>query len=64
MECRKNENLKDCTCSYHKCPRKGMCCLCVKYHREKGEIPGCFFSEKIEATYDRSIENFLKDKNI
>lgn len=64
MECRKEENLKDCTCTYKSCPRSGICCLCVKHHREKGEIPGCFFSKKGEASYDRSIENFLKNKRL
>ncbi len=63
MECKKEENLKSCSCTYPGCPRKGICCLCIKHHREKKELPGCFFSLKAEASYDRSLENFLKDNN-
>ena len=62
MECKKESNLEACTCTYPGCSRKGVCCECVKHHRERGEIPGCFFSEKGEASFDRSIESFLKDK--
>jgi len=61
MECKSDINLSYCSCTYEPCPRKGICCECVKYHRENGEIPGCFFSKKGEKTYDRSIENFIKD---
>jgi hypothetical protein len=62
MQCKKEENLKNCTCSYPDCPRKGLCCDCVLYHRRKGQIPACFFPIEAEmATMnDRSIENFIK----
>ncbi len=60
MECKKEKNLKNCSCTYPGCPRKGICCECVKYHRQKNQIPGCFFNEKSEKTYDRSVENFIK----
>jgi hypothetical protein len=33
----------------------------VKEHRERGELPGCYFSPEAEKTYDRSIERFIKD---
>lgn len=59
MECLKEQNKKDCGCTYG-CPTSGMCCACVRHHRENGEIPGCFFPRDFEKTYDRSIENFLK----
>jgi len=62
MECQKEKNLKSCSCSYEGCSRKGVCCQCVAYHREKGEVPGCLFSKEAEETYDRSVENFIKDK--
>jgi len=39
-----------------------MCCECVKHHREKGELPACYFSTETEKTYDRSIENFIRDQ--
>ena len=57
MECLKEQNMKDCTCTYPGCSRKGLCCECVKYHRAKGAIPGCFFPKDGEKTYDRSLKN-------
>ncbi|MFH1458020.1 MAG: DUF6485 family protein [Candidatus Omnitrophota bacterium] len=54
------QNLTYCSCSYPSCSRKGICCECVEYHRNKGEIPGCFFLPEIEKTYDRTIGNFVK----
>lgn len=59
MECKKEDNKKYCTCSYS-CSKRGLCCECVKHHRENGEIPGCFFPADVEKTYDRSIENFIR----
>lgn len=59
MECKKEINLKNCNCSYP-CEKKGICCECVAYHRKRGELPGCYFTKEGEATYDRSIENYLK----
>jgi len=52
-------NLKNCNCTYEPCPRKGMCCECMLYHRRAGELPACFFTKDIEATYDRSIDRFV-----
>ncbi|MEO0275361.1 MAG: DUF6485 family protein [candidate division WOR-3 bacterium] len=60
MECKKEKNLKECTCSYEPCSRKGMCCECLKYHLSHNELPGCVFPPEIEKTYDRSIKNFVK----
>ncbi|HBA60212.1 MAG TPA: hypothetical protein DCZ92_05250 [Elusimicrobia bacterium] len=62
MDCKKNANLKDCSCTYEPCLRKGVCCECVAYHRASGELPGCYFSREAERSYDRSIANFLRDK--
>lgn len=62
MECRKEENLKTCGCSYPGCPRKGLCCECIRHHREKHEMPGCLFSAEAEKTFDRSIANFIKSR--
>lgn len=59
MECKREENLKDCTCTYPGCPRKGVCCECVKHHRENGELPGCFFDPETEKTFDRSVDRFV-----
>jgi len=52
-------NLNACTCTYEPCPRKGRCCECVAYHRNAGELPGCFFPPEVERTYDRSVRRFL-----
>ena len=36
MECKQTKNLKQCTCSYGSCSRKGLCCECVSYHLALG----------------------------
>ena len=61
MECQINKNLESCPCTYESCARKGRCCECVAYHRKNDELPACYFSREQEKTYDRSIENFVKD---
>jgi len=61
MECRKEKNLKICNCTYEPCPRKGACCECITYHLSMNEVPACFFSKAGEATYNRSIEAFIRD---
>ncbi len=61
MECQKEKNLEKCSCTYPGCPRKGICCECIKHHREKGELPGCYFPSEVEKSYDRSIENFIRN---
>ena len=58
-ECKKEENIKRCNCTYP-CSRKGICCECLSYHWNMGEVPACFFPDDIEKTYDRSIENFIR----
>lgn len=61
MRCEnKNKNLDFCSCSYPGCPRKGICCECIRYHLANDEIPGCFFPESAEKTYNRSREYFIK----
>ena len=55
------KNQVECSCTYN-CEKRGLCCECVTYHRAKGQIPGCFFSEKGEATYDRSAGAFCRDR--
>jgi len=61
MECNKNRNLKTCNCTYEPCPRKGICCECIAYHKSMNELPACYFSNEAERTYDRSIEAFIRD---
>ncbi|MDP8292448.1 MAG: DUF6485 family protein [Candidatus Orphnella occulta] len=60
MECKVSQNKKICNCSYEPCSRKGICCECIAYHKNNNELPACYFSDDIEKTYDRSIENFIR----
>lgn len=63
MECQKEKNLMNCPCTYPDCPRKGICCECIKYHLIRKELPACFFSTETEKTYDRSFERFTKEQS-
>jgi len=49
-----------CTCTYSSCPRHGLCCECLHYHRHRNEIPACYFSADEEKTYNRSIEFYCQ----
>ena len=60
MECISNMNKSRCTCTYEPCPRKHKCCECLHYHRKNDELPACFFTAEYEATYDRSVRNFIR----
>jgi hypothetical protein len=60
MECRKEENLMSCNCSYEPCERKGICCECIAYHLRMRDLPACCFSDDTERTYDRSFEHFAR----
>ncbi len=60
MECMKEKNIDQCNCSYGGCPRHGICCECLRYHRAKGALPACYFPDDIERGYDRSIANFVR----
>lgn len=60
MECRSEQNLNHCNCSYEPCPRKGLCCECLRYHLRSRELPACCFPDAAERTYDRSFEHFVK----
>ncbi len=59
-ECKLEQNKQNCNCTYEPCSRKGMCCECIRYHWQQGELPACLFPADVEKTYDRSIENFIK----
>ena len=59
MNCKKDTTLRNCSCTYEPCPRKGVCCDCVAYHRDSGELPACYFTSEAERSYDRSIANFI-----
>ncbi|MDY0167151.1 MAG: DUF6485 family protein [Thermoguttaceae bacterium] len=60
MECRKQDNLDFCNCSYEPCSRKGVCCECLQYHLRSRQLPGCCFPDAAERTYDRSFDHFAR----
>ncbi|MHC4457145.1 MAG: DUF6485 family protein [Planctomycetota bacterium] len=51
MECKKEQNLKDCNCSYPGCERKGICCDCISYHLSSRQLPACCFPDDVEKTH-------------
>ena len=59
-ECKINANKKRCNCTYEPCSKKGLCCDCLQYHLNSGEMPACFFPDDIERGYNRSVANFVK----
>ena len=64
MECISDKSLKHCTCTYTACDKRGNCCKCVTYHKDRGEIPGCLFSTDAERSYDRSLANLVRDRGM
>ncbi len=60
MECKKEQNLAKCGCSYEPCSRKGVCCDCITYHLGSRQLPACVFDAAGERSYDRSFEHFMK----
>jgi len=64
MGCRKDQNSKSCPCTYEGCPRKGICCECLRHHLQNRELPACCFSKAAERSYDRSFERFAKDRKL
>lgn len=57
------ENRKNCSCTAP-CDKRGLCCECIAYHRAKQQLPGCYFTQDQEKTYDRSIAYYVKANNI
>jgi len=60
MDCKIDQNLKSCNCTYEPCSRKGTCCDCIRYHLRARELPACCFPDDAERTFDRSFEYFSK----
>ena len=55
----------DCRCTYTPaCSRRGNCCQCVAFHRERGQAPACMFTPVGEKNYDRSLANLMRDRKI
>lgn len=61
MACPTNKLTDTCNCTYS-CGKHAKCCECIAYHRDLGEFPACFFSNKAETTYDRSLSALMKDR--
>ena len=59
MGCSNQKEKNGCTCTNNTCERHGSCCACIAYHRDKGQMVGCYFSTEAEKTYDRSMEAFV-----
>jgi hypothetical protein len=59
MDCQQQKNSAACNCTYP-CPRKGLCCECLAYHRSSGELPACYFDARTEKTYDRTMRAYLE----
>lgn len=53
-------NTQYCNCSSSSCPRHGLCCECLHYHRQRSEIPACYFTPDEEKTLNRTIEFFVQ----
>lgn len=60
MQCKKEQNLKRCNCTYNPCDKKGICCECIAYHLRMRQLPACAFPDDAEKTWDRSFEHFAK----
>lgn len=37
----RQSNAKSCTCPNEGCERRGICCACVRAHREANSLPMC-----------------------
>lgn len=64
MECKQEQNLGNCACTYPGCGRKGSCCDCLQYHLANKELPGCCFPPDVEKSYDRSFKAFARAWNL
>jgi len=60
MECKQDQNMDKCNCTYSGCSRKGTCCECLTCHLRMQQLPACCFPDEVEKTYDRSFEAFAK----
>jgi hypothetical protein len=62
-ECIASKSQPHCNCTYVGCDKRGNCCKCISFHKDRGEFPACFFSPVAERTYDRSFANLVKDRS-
>lgn len=52
-------NASHCTCTYS-CDKHALCCECLHYHRQRDELPACYFTKEEERTYNRSIAFYVQ----
>ena len=64
MDCKKEENLARCACTYLSCSKRGACCDCITSHLASKQLPGCCFPPEAEKTYDRSFAAFAQAWNL
>ena len=50
-------NTNECNCPKKECPRIGICCECVKNHRESDSMPFCLF---VDNDGDKTLENYYR----
>lgn len=53
-------NSKYCTCTHSSCSKHALCCECLHYHRQRNELPACYFTPEEEKTFNRGIEFFIQ----
>ncbi|MGM0596151.1 MAG: DUF6485 family protein [Myxococcota bacterium] len=64
MNCSNHEKNKQvCNCTYSGCPRFGICCECIAYHKRMNELPACYFTKEQEKTWNRSVAYFIKENS-
>jgi len=63
MECMREKNKSLCTCKHVNCNLHGLCCECIRRHREGGAYPHCFddancvtMKEKIASMSPETLE--------
>lgn len=37
----KEKNEQQCNCTYTSCANHGICCACIRNHRDNGGTPAC-----------------------
>ena len=56
-------NSKYYTCTHSSCSKHALCCECLHYHRQRNELPACFFTPEEEKTFNRSVEFFIQRRS-
>jgi hypothetical protein len=41
MKCKAEATKKKCACTVMDCPRRGICCECLRAHVAKKSLPAC-----------------------